>query len=100
MTHTQNTLTIHNLGTSIAYCEAQGLAKCFEAYAENCAGEDILDGGIGFNPNSGYVYIALENGVTICSCLGRDVEYLVTDFETGEETFFGDYHEALGVILG
>jgi hypothetical protein len=77
---------------SIAYCEAQGLGLCFSAYAENCAGESINT--IGFNPNSGYVYIALENGVSICSMLGREVEYLVSDFTNGNEHFFDSYHEA------
>ncbi len=85
-------MTIHNL-ESLAYCEAMGLSKVFAAYAENCAREDIME--VGFNPTSGYVYIALENGVSICSMLGRSVEYLVTDFETGEETFYDDYDEAV-----
>ena len=87
-------MTIHNLKESIAYCEARGLSNCFDAYAENCAGEQIIEGGIGFNPNSGYVYIALENGISICSMLGRDAQYLVTNFEDGEESFFDSYEEA------
>ena len=80
-------------GSSIAALEAQGLANCFEAYSDHCAGEDIME--IGFNANSGYVYIALENGVTIASMLGNDVEYIVTDFESGEEYFCDTYDEAL-----
>tara|TARA_R100000278_G_scaffold102356_1_gene78838 strand:+ start:4784 stop:5107 length:324 start_codon:yes stop_codon:yes gene_type:complete len=48
----------------------------------------------GFNINTGYVYIALENDIQICSCFGRSVECLVTDFDTGEEYFFDDYDEA------
>ncbi len=86
------TLTINNISNP-AFCEAQGLAKCFQAYADNCAGEDIME--VGFNPNSGYVYIALENGVSICSMLGREVEYLITNFENGEEGFFYNYEVAL-----
>lgn len=86
-------LTIYGLNENVAYCEAIGLSKCFAAYAENNGG-DILEGGIGFNENSGYTYIALESGVTICSLLGRDVEYLVTDFETGEESFFDSMEAA------
>jgi hypothetical protein len=89
----QETLTIYGLNENIAYCEAIGLSKCFEAYARLDCG-DILDGGIGFNPNSGYVYIALEEGITICSMLGRDVEYLVTDLDSGEEFFFDTMEEA------
>ena len=92
MTNTQTQLTINGLNESIAYCEAMGLSKCFEAYAS--IGGDIIEDGIGFNPNSGYVYIALENGISICSMLGRDVEYLVTDFNDGEEHFFDTYEEA------
>lgn len=91
-----NTITIHNFnGDSIPYCEAQGLAKVFQAYADHATNESILEGGIGFNENSGIVYIALENGVSICSSFGHDVEYLVTDFEDGEETFYDTYDEAL-----
>ena len=85
-----NQLTINGLSNSIAYCEAKGLANCFEQYAS--ISEDIME--VGFNPNSGYVYIALENGITICSSMGNEVEFLVTDFETGEETFFDSYEEA------
>jgi len=49
------TLEINNLEKNVAYCEAIGLSKCFAAYADNCAGEDILE--IGFNENSGlYLY--------------------------------------------
>jgi hypothetical protein len=76
---------------SPAYCEAKGLSKVFGAYANNC-NEDIFE--VGFNANSGYVYIALENGISICSMLGQNVEYLVTDFDSGEEYFFNTYEEA------
>ena len=92
MTQT-NTITINGFSThSIAPCEAMGLSKCFESYAS--INEDIMEGGIGFNPNSGYTYIALENGISICSMMGRSIEYLVTDFNNGEEYFFDTYEEA------
>jgi hypothetical protein len=86
------TQTIYNFSNS--YCELKGLSLCFEAYAEYFAGEDVTEGGIGFNSNSGYVYIALENGMQICSMLGRGVEYLVTNLDTGEEYFFDTPQEA------
>lgn len=98
MRSTQTTQAIHGLTDSIAFCEAQGLAVVFQTYADECAGETILDGGIGFNPNSGYVYIALENGVTICSMLGRSAEFLTTNFEDGEETFFDIYSDAISSL--
>jgi hypothetical protein len=89
-------LTIYNLSNDgICFCEAQGLSKVFQAYADYCTGEAIIEGGIGFNPNSGIVYIALENGVSICSMLGQDVSYLVTNCENGNEYFLNTYEEAL-----
>lgn len=92
MKTTFESLNIYGLSDSIAYCEAKGLSNCFDSYAEHCAGEYINS--IRFNPNSGYVYIALENGIQICSMLGSGVEYLVCDWNTGEEHFFDEYHEA------
>jgi len=85
-------LTLNGFGDSIAHCEAMGLSKCFEAYANNCSREDIME--VGFNPNSGYVYIALENGIQIASMLGENVEYIVTNFSNGKETFYETYREA------
>ena len=87
-------LTIHNLSENIAYCEAKGLSVVFQSYSDNCAGESIIESGIGFNSNSGYVYIALENGISICSRFGKKAEFLVTNFENGEESFFDNYEEA------
>ena len=90
--NTQNTLPIYGLNNSIAYCEAKGLSEVFAAYAEYATGEEILQ--TGFNQYTGYVYIALENGVQIASAFGRGVEYITTDFETGQEYFFDSYSEA------
>lgn len=86
-------LQLDGLKNSIAYLEAQGLSKCFAAYADECTSEDIMS--IGFNSNSGYVYIALENGIQIASMLGNDVEYITYNFEDGEETFFNSYMDAI-----
>ena len=41
----------------------------------------------GFNTSSGYVYIALENGVTIASCFGQRVEYIVNVMGLGEKSY-------------
>ena len=88
-----NNITISGIDGSIAYCEAKGFSRVFMAYANQCSREDIME--IGFNPNSGYVYIALENGISICSCMGHQVDFLVTNFYNGEETFYDTYEEAL-----
>jgi len=76
---------------SFAYLESIGKSKVWAAYAENFAGETIMEEG--FNPNSGYIYIALDNGVTIGSCVGHEVEYILTEYENGEEIFFDSYQE-------
>jgi hypothetical protein len=83
-------MEIHGLNNTICTLEAQGLANCFNAYA-NISGEEIME--IGFNANTGYVYIALENGISIGSMLGNDVEYLISN-EDGDESFFETYEEA------
>ena len=87
-----NNITINGVDGSIAYCEAKGFSKIFMAYANECSREEIME--IGFNPNSGYVYIALENGISICSSMGHQVDFLVTNFYNGEETFYDTYEEA------
>ena len=91
----QQELTIYGISPEGPAClEAIGLSKVFMAYAENCTNEEIMYSGVGFNPNSGYVYIALENGISICSMLGQEVEYLVTNFDNGQENFYSTYYEA------
>jgi hypothetical protein len=81
---------------SLAYLEANGMSKVWEAYAEHYAAEEIMEEG--FNPNSGYVYIALENGITIASSLGQDVEYLTYNFDNDEEIIL-DSFEKLQIYL-
>ena len=76
-----------------AHLEAKGLARCWEAYANNASGQDIMS--IGFNDQTGYVYIILENGITIVSVFGKPVEFIIFDCETEEELIFDDYDEAL-----
>lgn len=89
-------MEIYGIENRISYCEAKGLANCFLAYSENFSNEYIFE--VGFNSNSGYTYIALENNITICSMLGREIEYLITDFDNGKEYFFNDYKEALDFL--
>ena len=81
---------------SLAYLEAKGMSKVWAAYAEHYATEEIMEEG--FNPNSGYVYIALENGITIASSLGQDVEYLTYNFDNDEEIIL-DSFEKLQIYL-
>ena len=66
------------------------------AYKEFAQDEDIME--CGFNNMSGYVYIALENGISIASCFGNPVEYIVYQHEQDEEEFFETYKEAYNSI--
>lgn len=77
--------------TSFAYLEAKGKSKVWAAYANHFAGEEIIEEG--FNINSGYVYIALEDGISIASAFGQNVEFIINDFESGEDKFFDSYEE-------
>jgi hypothetical protein len=52
----------------------------------------------GFNSMSGYVYIALENGVQIVSNFGQDVEFIIYNYETENEYYFDTYDEALNSL--
>lgn len=85
----ETTQFIQKLGSS----DYESYLKVLEAYKTECFGEDIMEQG--FNQTSGYVYIALDNGVQIASCFGQPVDYIVFDFETGEELFFDSYQEAV-----
>lgn len=74
------------LQTSYGYSDAKSKSIIWDAYAEYFAGEEIMEEG--FNHHSGYVYIALEMGVTIASAFGQEVEFMVYDDEIDEEIFF------------
>jgi hypothetical protein len=72
--------------TSFGYSDAMSKAKVWEAYAKHYGGEEIMEEG--FNINTGYVYLALDNGITIASCFGQEVEFIVFNYDTGQEDFF------------
>jgi hypothetical protein len=67
------------------------IKSVWRAYAIYFGGEEIMEEG--FNMNSGYMYIALENGVTIVSAFGQSVDFIIYDNETEEEIFFDSIEE-------
>ncbi len=83
--------SIYNLETP-SFRQAKGLSKCWMAYAKHYSNDYIFE--IGYNSKSGIIYIALENNITICSKEGRNVKFLVTDFENGEEYKFKNHLKA------
>ena len=84
-------MKIHNY-ENMGSLDKKSLELVWKAYNDTRLNEEIFE--IGFNLSSGYVYIALENGVSIASCFGQPVDYIVTDYNNGEEFFFDTYDEA------
>lgn len=84
-------MEIHNY-ENMGSLDKKSLELVWKAYNDTRLNEEIFE--IGFNLSSGYVYIALENGVSIASCFGQSVDYIVTDYNNGEEFFFDTYDEA------
>ena len=73
--------------------DLQSFSKVVEAYLDLYNRPDVED--VGFNTSSGYIYFYLENGITIASCLGQNVIFVVDhgfndDLEF--ETYFEAYH--------
>tara|TARA_R100000697_G_scaffold94016_1_gene105879 strand:+ start:267 stop:539 length:273 start_codon:yes stop_codon:yes gene_type:complete len=65
--------------------------KVLEAYYIHAENEELFE--VDYNERSGYVYIALENGITIANNSDR-VEYIVFDCNNGQEEFFDEYEQA------
>jgi len=77
----------------MGYLELESMYIVLRAYKKYANGEDIEFSG--FNDKTGYVYIALSNGVQIISNFGQEVEFVVTNMHNGDEYFFENYNEAL-----
>ena len=82
-----------NFLSSLGSSDIESFILVIQSYLDNARHEEIFE--TGFNTSSGYVYIALENGVQICSCFGQDVDYCVFNYHAGEEFFFDTYEIAL-----
>ena len=65
--------------------------KVLEAYYIHAENEELYE--VDYNEKTGYVYIALENGITIANNSDR-VEYIVFDGKNGQEEFFDEYEQA------
>lgn len=79
------------MNTTLGYLDAKSKSIVWNAYAEHFAGEEIMEEG--FNLNSGNVYIALENGITIASAFGQAVDFYVYDFDNDDEFGFESIDE-------
>ena len=72
------------------------LANIYNAYIINCINDHIND--VWYNEKTGYVYIVLENWVQIAEAFNW-VEFLTTNWETGEEFFYTSYDEAFNSLI-
>ena len=84
-------MEIHNY-ENMGSLDKKSLELVWKAYNDTRLNEDIFE--IGFNLDSGYVYIALENNISIASCFGQSVDFIVTDYENGDEFYFDTYDKA------
>jgi len=65
--------------------------QVLQAYYKHAENEELFE--VDYNERTGYVYIALENGITIANNSDR-VEYIVFDSKNGQEEFFDEYEQA------
>lgn len=89
--------TTANFLNSLCFWDLERFSDVLKAYTELNDYPVIMEDWVWCNSSSGYVYIALENGVTICEAFNW-IEYLVTNFDNWEEFFFDTYQEALDKI--
>ena len=81
---------LNSLGSS----DLESLQIILNTYNEDyeIRSNDIED--IGFNKFTGYVWLLLENGISILSCFGQSVEFMTID-SRGNEIFHDTYYDAI-----
>jgi hypothetical protein len=83
---------------SLKCSDLQSFVLVLQAYNSHYETRNLNIENIGFNTYSGYVYFHLENDITIASCFGQPVEYIVTNNRNGEENLFDTYSEAINFL--
>ena len=89
-----------NFINSLGSADLQSFINVLDAYNSDYETRKLEIEHIGFNTNSGYVFLALENGISIISAFGRGVDFLVTNYINGNEEIFDTYEEALNYLNG
>ena len=81
----------------VSSAQANALSVLFDVYKHTDACKSELEPMIfGYNNWSGFYYIAFENiGLSIVLTPQNDVQFMTTDFETGNEEFFDTEEEAM-----
>jgi len=83
---------INKLGSS----DLRSFIKVLEAYLDTDAFINPIED-VGYNNESGYVYLFLFNGIQIACKFGENVEFIIND-EDREEIFFDNYNDALNRV--
>ena len=89
-----------NFINSLGSADLQSFINVLDAYNSDYETRKLEIEYLGFNTNSGYVYLALENGISIISAFGRGVDFLVTNYRNSNEEIFDTYDEALSYLNG
>jgi hypothetical protein len=87
-----------NFINSLGSADLQSFINVLDAYNSNYETRQLEIEYSGFNTNSGYVYLALENGISIISAFGRGVDFLVSNYRNGNEEIFDTYKDALSYL--
>jgi hypothetical protein len=81
---------------TISSAQANALSVLFDVYKHTDACMELEPMIFGHNHLSGYYYIAFENiSLSIVLTPQNDVQFMTTDFETGDEEFFNTEEEAM-----
>lgn len=81
--------------TANAESDTLGLSKCFKAYRENDDCNHIVDVSLKGSEVCMTLYNSnTDSNLTLCSFLGRDVQYIL-NFGSEKEKCFDNYEEAL-----
>jgi hypothetical protein len=78
---------------TVSFYDAQALSVLMNAYSESslCSDEPLH---FGYNTFTGYYYIAFEN-VSLQIVFRKNLLWMTTDIETGNEEFFDTEEEAM-----
>ena len=80
----------------VSSAQANALSVLFDVYKHTDACSELEPMIFGHNHLSGYYYIAFENiSLSIVLTPWGDVQFMTTDFETGNEEFFNTEEEAM-----
>ena len=87
---------IANFISKLGSSDLRSFINVLEAYLESDAFRKSIEF-MGFNSESGYVYLTLCNDICIASRHGNNVDFLAFD-DDGEEITFPNYYDALQYI--